>query len=68
MPVLCLALYSECVKIQSDFIKENPLKEYTQIETAKKIRDYFKGEFMSKEMINKVKELIIDIRTNNFYE
>lgn len=66
LPVLCFALYCESVKIQSDFLREN--KEYIQMETAKKIRDYFKGEFMSKEMISNIKNLIIDIRQNNFYE
>lgn len=68
LPELCHALYLEAVKIQIEFIKENPLKEYTQIEIAKKIRDYFNGEFISKTMLNDIKKLIIDIRENNFYE
>lgn len=65
LPALCTVLYSEAKKVDADFLREN--KEYTQLIIAKKINDYFKGEFISKAMIDSIKKVVIDIRINNFY-
>ena len=66
LPVLCYILHREAKKIRDYFLNENPRKEYTQMETAIVIRDYFKGEFISKEMISKVSDIILEIRKNHF--
>jgi DNA-dependent RNA polymerase auxiliary subunit epsilon len=66
LPALCFVLYREASKLEASFLQENSHSVYLQIETAKKIRDYFKGEFLSKEMIRKISEIFLEIRDKCF--
>jgi len=66
LTVLCFLIYEEAKKIRAAFISEKPNTEYTQLPIAKEIYKSCVGNFLSLEMYEKVREIVLDMRQNNF--
>ena len=66
LTVLCFLIYDEAKKIRTAFISEKPNTEYVQLPIAKEIYKCCIGNFLSLEMYKKVRDIVIDMRKNNF--
>lgn len=66
LTVLCFLIYEEAKKIRAAFISEKPNTEYAQFHIAKEIYKSCVGNFISVEMYKKVREIVLDMRKNNF--
>ena len=66
LTAMCFVIHREGMKLRQYFFNEDPRKEYTQVETLIKIKNYFNGYFVSKSHIEEISKIILKMRKENF--